>query len=74
MPRRSARCRTDWTCSSGLQVLRHQLEAVSATGHLVGFIRVDCGDAFVAAEGPVTGAVVDDALPWRVEEQLGLVY
>ena len=57
-----------------LQVLRHELEAIGAAGHLVGFIRVDRGDAVVPAERPVTGPVVDDALLRRVEGQLGLVY
>jgi hypothetical protein len=49
-----------------LQVLGDELQAVLAAGHLVGFKSVDGEGRLVAAEGPVTGPVVDDALLRRV--------
>ena len=49
-----------------LQVLGHQLQAVLAAGHLVGFFGVDGVGRLVATERQVAGGLVDDALLRRV--------
>ena len=52
-----------------LQILGHQLHAVGAAGHLVGFFGVDGVGRLVAAEGPVAGPVVDDVLLRRIHRR-----